>query len=411
MYRPGELVWFQRGAAWGLGVIIRRWGQPQISTDKHYLVQPLSHPTPPYPNKVIKSSELEMRPWIAWSVPKFTNEGLNNLSPPATYETIDWQALKNHRYGTGDLEVDGSILAAKMVDSSYTPFSQSRIERPSPGVTETHYEGLFLGAEKVWLGDPVRLNVGSGIDIMVVHSIIERQTTTSSSTLQFMGDVYTLTSIPHQNPSLPTPASPQNNPHLPIRLTEDLAYRNARSIHSRRVASYWKLAAPQSRVEINDVKGRWYEASLILPILQPQQFADASRRGEIQEAGLWMNGRGDCVNANRAQGMPKLEKVNRKVERREGAFGGSVPADTQILEGREPYVEGSQVKNEEEGDGDDDMVIDPRFDTADDGAGGGGEEKGFDELMNLDGIGEGMVGGGGGGEGGWAEGDHGGFSF
>lgn len=382
MYRPGELIWFQRGQAWGLGVIVRRWGQPQTTNDRHYLVQPLSHPPlpsqPNYPSTIIKSSELEMRPWIAWSVPRFTNDGLNNISPPPTYETIDWQAVKDRRFGTGDLEVDGSILAAKMIDSSYTPTSKSHITQPTQSITETHYEALFLGAEKLWIGDPIRLHLGSGIDIMVIHSIIERQSTSDSSStpqLQFQGDIYTL--------------------------TQDLAYRNARSIGRKGVAHYWKLVHAQTRVGINDVKGRWYEASLTLPILQPAAFAEAERKGEIQEASLWMNSRGDCTGGNRNG------RVNVRVETRKGAFGRAVPQGLEVLEGlgrpeedvvkKEEVVE-EEVKGEEQDEGEE-MVIDPRFETADDDDGNEGDDgqgKGgsFEELMNFDGGGNGDDGGG-----------------
>lgn len=396
MYRPGELIWFQRGQAWGLGIIVRRWGNPQTPNDRHYLVQPLSHPPiparPNYPATTIKSSEMEMRPWIAWSVPLFTNDGLNKLNPPARFENIDWQAVQDHKFGNGDIEVDGSILAAKMIDSSYTPFNKLRsATNPQAGLTETHYEGIFLGAEKIWIGDPIRLRLEIGTEIMVVNSIIERTTASSNSNesqLIFQGDVYTLQQISHSNPSLETPASTQNNPHLPVRLTQDLAFRNARSIPRKHIASYWKLATANTRFPINDVKGRWYEASLILPILQPAAFADAERKGEIQEASLWMNSRGDCRGKGEA-------RSNVRKGRREEGFAGAVPRGLRVLEGLVPpggdEVKGEAivVKDEEE------MNIDPRFDTADGNGGGDGEAKGqFDELMNFDGGEAGAAGGG-----------------
>ncbi|CZT24327.1 uncharacterized protein RCC_10050 [Ramularia collo-cygni] len=397
-YRPGEMIWFQRGQAWALGIITRRWGQPQPqnTNDHNYLVQPLSHPPlpskPNYPQTIIKTSELEMRPWIAWSVPRFTNEGLNNLSPPPQYESTDWQALKDGRFGTGDLEVDASILAAKMIDLSYTPSIPTLNTTPHPGITETHYTALFLGAEKLWIGDPIRLHVGNGTDIMVLHSIIERRNNNSPSTppeIQILGDIYTLTTVPHSDPQITSPAAPQANPHLPSRLTDDLAYRNARSIRLRHIANYWQLIHPARRIGLNDIKGRWYEASLILPILQAGPFAEAERKGDIHEAGLFMNSRGDSAGPQQRAG-----RINVRRERREEAFGRSVPMGLEVLDGFHPLVEDQGVKVEE------DVGIDPRFETADDdgngngGNGGGDEGKGgFDEFMNLDG-GESGLGGG-----------------
>ena len=406
LFRVGELVWFQRGQAWGLGVVLRRW---VAQGDQYqYSVQPLSYPghqTQP----VTKSSNIQMRPWLAWSVPRFTNDALNNMHDPPRYETADWQGMMHKRYGNGDMEVDGSILAAKSIDSTYTPFGLNRTIEPEPGVTERHYDGVYLGAEKIWAGDPIRLTIGSGTDIMVVHAIVEsRRVSAMTNTLiqqscHFIGDVYTLATVPHNNPSTSTPAAPSNNPHLPQRLTEDLAQRNARSIAAKRVASYWKLIATQRRLELSDVKGRWYEASLLLPILQAQQYEEAARSGSIQEAGLWMNSRGDCQNSNRPPGLPKVEKKNIRVETRREALGKAVPPGTQIVDGVSPPStdDVDPALNSSAGFGQDAqsnevMEIDPRFETADaesaKRAGGTSATGSFDELMNLDGMDEGNEG-------------------
>lgn len=389
IYRPGEMVWFSRGQAWGLGVVLRRWAS-QVK-HYHYHVQPLSHPwAHPQPNTI--SSDKMMRPWLAWSVPNFTNAGLNNLPNPPTYDAADWNGILQKRYGTGDPEVDASILAAKAIDASYTPFSLSKTTNLQPGVTENHYDGIFLGAEKLWVGDPLRLHIGSGTDIMVLTSVVELTRNlafgnqTPDHTVRLVGDVYTLATVSHSNPNVPTPAAPNSNPQLPQRLTEDLAWRNARTISTKRTASYWKLISSQSRLDMNDVKGRWYEASLILPILQPEIFNSAAAKGDISEASLWMNSRGDCINANRSEGLPKLPKQNVRKQDRRQAFGKAVPANVAIVDGIDPQapqvdltMNASSAAN-----------IDPRFDTTGNHSpelaeGGGG---GLDEFMNLDGMDE-----------------------
>lgn len=359
-----------------------------------------------------------MRPWLAWSVPRFTNDGLNNLPNPPRYDTADWAGMMNKRYGNGDMEVDGSILAAKTVDSTYTLFSHSRTVQPEPLVQENHYDGIFLGAEKIWVGDPVRFHrTERSTDILVVHSIIDIKTVSAMNKNQVLeqvvklqGDVYTLSTASHTNPAIPSPAAPSNNPHLPPRLTEDLAYRNARSIPNKRTASYWKPLQLALRIDLNEIKGRWYEATLVLPILQPQLYEIAARSGDIQESSLWMNARGDCINSNRLPTLPRLGRINVRVEGRKDAFGRSVPPGVSIVEGFKPpagVVEGnvdpqleatsmaSQQGNAAAGvvsggasNTSTTMDIDPRFETAEDGNGNGGEGKdgggGFEEFMNLD---------------------------
>ncbi|KAK1821233.1 hypothetical protein LTR12_004290 [Friedmanniomyces endolithicus] len=410
MYRPGELVWFKRGQAWGLGTILRRWSTSNGRIDQYqYSVQPLS-----YPNHgsaaVVKSTDYEFRPWLAWSVPKFTHDGLNSLLEPAHYDTADWAGMTQKRYGHGEMEVDASILAAKAVDGTYTPFGIVNTLQPEPGVTETHYNGLFLGAEKLWVGDPARLQVGTGTDIIILHDVIERKRASPISSaqpsLQLVGDIYTLTTIPlrpgESNPNIPSSAQGATtppNPYLPPRLLEDLRDRNARSIPARSQASYWKLLAPSSRLGPEAIKGRWYEASLLLPVLQRDSYESMVRKGEVQEAGLWMNARGDCVGGNRPAHLPRLPKPNVRKETRESAFGEALPPGAMVLEGTapprseqiDPALEGGEA-----------MQIDPKFDSAEDAAaaagGGNGESVAtgevndgggtMEDFMDLEGSGD-----------------------
>lgn len=402
LYRPGELVWFSRGQAWGLGAVLRRWRQG--SNQNHYSVQPLSHPFS-HPRAVVKISDSQLRPWLAWSVPSYTNEALNDVSECPGYATIDWSGMMQKKYGNGDAEVDASILSAKTVDCSYTLFSKTRSVHVDQ-VNETFYDGMFLGAEKIWIGDPVRLQPHQ--DVMVLQSIVERTAAAAEEhAVYLIGDIYQLQQVRHTNPMAPTPAAAASNPHLPPRLTSDLTFRNERSITAKGIASYWKLIRLSARVDLNQIKGRWYEASLILPILQENEFPEAARKGEIAEATLWMNSRGDSINANRAATLPRWPRQNIYRATRRQAFGPSMPPNAEIKEGIEPpsavpenldpALDGIGASQSSQS-----MDIDPRFDTADtnnvsdeihvaqrvpidDRLNGGG---GLDELMNLDGMDE-----------------------
>ena len=400
MYRAGELVWFKRdGEAWGLGAILRRWRT--APEQFHYTVQPLSHPYQ-HPPSVVKSSHVELRPWLAWSVPGYTHDALNNMPEPPQYETLDWDGLLQKRYGKGDSEVDGSILAAKGIDSSYTLFQPNKTVDADQNFTETYYEGLYLGAEKIWVGDPLRLHPGNGTDILVLHSVVEQRAKSpranAPTSVYLVGDRYQLLQISHSNPNLPTPASASNNPQLPPRLTEDLTFRNARSIPTLYTVSYWKLTATDSRVGLNDIRGRWYEASLILPILQQAVFEESARKGEIREATLWMNSRGDCINSNRPASLPKLPRENNSRPTRREAFGRALPPNAEIRDGVEPPLPDNVDPALEVMASQSSMEIDPRFDTAENanktdsdeirvsrpGTEHMHAESGLEEFMNLD---------------------------
>ena len=237
---------------------------------------------------------------------------------------MDWRAVLQGRYGIGDPEVDGSIFAAKAIDESYTLFQQLDISTAAAG--ETHWNGIYLGGEKIWVGEPVRLRIGSGQDLMILHDIVDRARPgypagSAGTTTYFVGDIYTFTTVMH------TPGrEPPANLALPIRLRQDLTFRNQATIPTKGTVSSWKLMQPLARLGLGEVKGRWYESSLLLPILRgATDFTRDLRRGEISDAGMWMNGRGDSSLGTGKIGHKKFDRLE--------AFGRAVPVGTQISRG------------------------------------------------------------------------------
>ncbi|KAI9713276.1 MAG: hypothetical protein M1820_001263 [Bogoriella megaspora] len=377
MFRAGEVAWFNRGQAWGLGFITRRYAF-QSSSDSQptraYIVQPLSYPSN-HPQTVNLQGDHLLRPWLAWSVPPYTNAKLNEID--VSFETADWNGIVQRRYGQGDPEVDGSIMAAKAVDESYTLFQPLKKVVPQPGSEETYWAGMYLGAEKIWTGDPVRLNTSAGIEIMIISAIIDKARPSYGGNplpkaVYIVGDIYTLTTTSSSSAETP------NTPHFPNRLTTDFKFRNSFMQPAKGQISYFQLTKAQTRLDLLSIKGRWYEATLLLPMIQGQQvFLEQARRGEINDASLLMNGRGDCNT--RGQGM-KTGAGIRKSTRME-ALGRAVPSGTQIVDGITPP---SEIFSGEE----------PMDLDVGSGAGNGGQEQsgdavqhghgGLDEFMDLD---------------------------
>ncbi|KAM3069393.1 hypothetical protein ACMFMG_005499 [Clarireedia jacksonii] len=310
LYRPGELVWFNRGHAWGLAVISKRRLDNNVA---QYLVQPLSHPLS-HPPFQIKEQE-SIRPWLAWSVPTTTIHQIDNL----TYEQVPWDRIIRGEFGSGDFQVDGSILAAKGIDGSYSLYD--RIESPLVGSGEVHYNGMFLGAEKIWVGEPVRLRVpGDDIIVLVIQKLIERTVPPATSIVTFIGDIYKFVEMPmpYSNRSeWPTPS-------LPARMVTDLRFRNEVADNANKRTWYeWQLLEPAARRGLADIKGRWYETRTLLPVLRGvEQYQLGLQRGETSDAGLWMNGRGDTSRG------PGVRKKNRK-----DTLGQAVPVDFKVSRG------------------------------------------------------------------------------
>ncbi|KAK4989748.1 hypothetical protein LTR66_006988 [Elasticomyces elasticus] len=385
MYRQGELVWFNKGSAWGLGVILRRYSTSDRQNSQNYIVQPLSHPFRHPPTTTLNSNAL-LRPFVAWSIPGFTCPVLNSMR--MTFETADWHNMANGRYGQGDIEVDGSILAAKAIDATFTPFDLIRSYEPSSGITARHWTGIYLGAEKVWVGDPIRIRAAQqNTDIMVVHNIVEKAEVSSfngqplGQTIELVGDTYTLKTVQHGNLNAPVPQAGKDT-DLPCRLREDLRIRNSYTVAAKRQANYWQILKPQTRIPLSEFKSRWYEATLLLPFLVAGDYDTVARKGELTDAGFWMNARGDCNSRESAlvpsRGQPTDSRKRTRIE----AFGQAVPAHTQIVDGSEP-------PQSEPGD----IPLDPQFGMPIQGDGvaetmseAGGHPGGFEDLMNLDGI-------------------------
>ncbi|KFY30817.1 hypothetical protein V493_01627 [Pseudogymnoascus sp. VKM F-4281 (FW-2241)] len=314
IYRPGEIVWFsKRTSAWGLSVVLKRNMQ---NNERRYLLQPLSHPAA-HPAAVVRDRDL-IRPWLAWSVPLPTNAQLREL----TYDQVPWDRVVTGEFGKGDAEVDGSILAAKAINESYSLFD--RVELPTaPG--EMHYKGMFLGGEKIWVGEPVRLmgRTKEEIVILVINQMIERAVD-GTSAVTIVGDIYKFI-------EMPMPAEYQDrqnwpiNEDLPVRVNADLSFRNQVSADAGgNTWCEWRLLEPMARKSLTDIKGRWYETELLLPTLRGKATFDLDvQAGTVSDAGLFMNSRGEVLGSR-----PGIRKKNRLA-----TLGGAVPADTKISRG------------------------------------------------------------------------------
>lgn len=347
LFRPGELVWYSKGQAWGLAIVLKRVGSDDT---QNYVVQPLSHPFDRKIPVTIPASNL-LRPWLAWSSPPCTTQHLNQ--PGTVFHNVDWRSVIDKMYGPGDPEVDASILAAKQIDNTYTPFHTIRRMNITKDTEEIAYAGIYLGGEKLWIGEPARLRFGRQnppeIYILVLTQILDRKRHVGGGDIQhtfsIIGDVYLFETIDLRRDK-PLPDQELYPSSLPIRLANDLRYRNEvttkipmpppppATVPPPRgppppypTQGRWKLAQPNTSCDISQVKGRWYESSKLLPILRgSHDFRSDVKAGRIGDTGTCMNGRGDC-NALQTAGV--------LLDERKKAFARAVPSDTTIAEGVE----------------------------------------------------------------------------
>ncbi|KAK2627674.1 hypothetical protein QTJ16_002320 [Diplocarpon rosae] len=321
LYRPGEMVWWENSPSnnWRLGVVSKRG---LLNNAPRYLIQPLSNPFEGQPARIV-NKESSLRPWLAWSLPQTTIPQLQNKG----FDDVPWERVVRGDFGQNQAKefvVDGSILAARAIDASYSFFDRN--EHALAGLGEVHYNGMFLGGEKIWIGEPVRLRGAPAVGlqapeilVLIIHKLIER-TSPAGSSVSIIGEVYKWV-------EMPSPYTNRNQwptPQLPPRMVADLRFRNEVADNAKTGIWYeWRLLDPLAKKGLSDIKGRWYETQRLLPILaDANRFKHDLATGKLLDANEWMNARLDN------NPIPEQRRKNRA-----DTFGRAVPADFKVSRG------------------------------------------------------------------------------
>ncbi|KAG0134327.1 transcription-silencing protein Clr2-domain-containing protein [Tuber indicum] len=292
IFRPGELVWCHCTEAWSLGVIVARPDPESLGYTVQVLKSPLeAEMSRPYPGITLRG----LRPWLAWSTPEIT---IPSLRTSMDFESINWDQFRDVR----GLEVDASILKSRDIDTSYCLVD--KIDYPHANF----YAGVFYGAEKIWMGEIVRLKRHAvpqanltGLEIMIVVSIQDHRkqppnkTRTSSTDITVMGDIYEFVTYPS-----PTSTPPQIPQWLPPRLINETKIKNkvTSRASSNPTVGTWRCIQNGYSVKLEDIKGRWYESSILIPELKGiQKFTQNVQGGKWDELATQMNEMGNAGQA------------------------------------------------------------------------------------------------------------------
>ena len=291
------MVWFHKDTAWAIGIICNR----QLSNSKaKYLLQPLSFPFHHPPTHI--KDEDAIRPWLAWTLPVPTHARLAN----SLYDEVPWERVLQGEFGTdGDTEVDASILGAKAVEVGYTFFDRL----PSPE-GEIFYSGMFLGAEKLWVGDPVRLRLPT-IAVLVIQQLAEKKTGFPGMNPEIVGDIYEFVEIP-----VPFVGDMQwpIDQGLPARMAADLLFRREVALKAKHgIWCEWKLVERNAHKGLNDIIGRWYETRTVMPVLRGADYYRDLEKGLTSDVTKWMNGRGESNNGMNQRMKDRIECLGRAV--------------------------------------------------------------------------------------------------
>lgn len=201
LFRRGEMVWYQQGPAWRIG-LIRHVGPEPVP---NYIVVPLGHALLDVPD--VQKQQIQMRPFLTFSVPAISIPSLQDTA----FSQVNWQALVADPAYAGRNEVVGleaSKLSALEIDGSWSTFNRLAAGPKQPR-NQSAYGGVFLGAEMIRLGDPIRPKDKTRGSLLEVTEISVTATTsvpnpadaartppTTQYALSFRGIEYEATLVP-----------------------------------------------------------------------------------------------------------------------------------------------------------------------------------------------------------------------
>ncbi|KAK1836497.1 transcription-silencing protein Clr2-domain-containing protein [Podospora conica] len=309
VFRVGELVWYKQ-QAWRLGLILSTVTKPNVQPpydDNSYtfIIAPLGHSI--LNLKPVQKEAIDMRPFLTFSVPAVAIPELSSK----TFESVDWQAFAIRYAQDPDQQkrslklqmvgLEASKMAARGINDMFSTFNKlGEALTPDRAVRVTHYTGVYLGAEMVRIGDPVRVSAPNGAQeapdaapcVMLVSKV---QVFTSAwadaatpARVQLRGDVYRVVraALPH-HPQMIVPAE-----QLGQAFVEEVAMRNAIEREPGTMGWGWNLVQRDAVRPDGDVRGRFYVTFKLMSLIDPKMLEDYRSKGAVLEAQKYLNNRG-----------------------------------------------------------------------------------------------------------------------
>ncbi|KAI0206293.1 hypothetical protein F4808DRAFT_406755 [Astrocystis sublimbata] len=299
LFRAGEVVWFRNVNSWRVGMI--------LSSGNTLSIVPFGHPL--FQTEEVIKEEADIRPFLAFSVPQINN-GLHELKGRALAH-IDWQALQERFGAHADasrregLAIEATKLAATRVDQCYSTFNVKEATQEYDA-----FGGVFLGAEKICVGEAVRIkppqeqqiqgaNKGMPIVMVISGIMVNRE----KGTLTFEGSLWQL-----QPATLTQQLQTPNQAQLPSSLRGEKEFRDS-MLHPRGWRVEWALMNQRITVPESEIRGRFYETRRLTPILNPAKFQQMLQQQHIDDIQTLLNNRGDSSGPyvgrvlNRAQAV------------------------------------------------------------------------------------------------------------
>ncbi|KAM5365616.1 hypothetical protein ACJZ2D_010888 [Fusarium nematophilum] len=281
------------GSTWRLGIIA-------ASGSGHYELMPIGHGRVQQNN--VTKTDGDMRPFYAFTVPPVALAELKDKQ----FDGVPWEAMLQGAADAGRRELialDASKMAAVKIDYSYSLWSP--LSEDANGKTITYY-GCFFGAERVEIGDamrlrslPAELNVPAETGVLGLRFIFT--TKDFPGAVFFRGHIYQL--VTEDKPNV------VREEHLPIALRKETQWRN--SIGTRRWR--WILVKENVVFKEQSIRGRFYPTHRLMPILNPNGFQQAVAQGQVDDQYAHLNNRMDGTGRYLGRKVNRLDTLGASV--------------------------------------------------------------------------------------------------
>ncbi|KAF3005467.1 hypothetical protein E8E14_007832 [Neopestalotiopsis sp. 37M] len=301
IFREGEIVWYKNNNAWRLGVVLKIAPTDGVSDDQpKCLIKPLAHAAIQLDN--VLKTEADMRPYLAFSVPPVNMREIQGMR----MSQINWHQISqyagNDRQKHEMVALEASKLAVAEINDSYSTFNNYPISPADPN--RQIVGGLFLGAERISVNEAIRYrlrpNENNPTWIKSLPVVMHlREIYVAPDGLHFVGDIYRLEERAIQQ------AMPTQGP-LPAAMIREQQFRS--DVKKRAGTRFdWVLIAQNQDRDETAVRGRFYEAAKLLPIIDMGNFQAALSRGVVSDVQSYLNTRLEAPSTT-----PDRRKRNRR---------------------------------------------------------------------------------------------------
>ncbi|KAL6861071.1 hypothetical protein J3F83DRAFT_762910 [Trichoderma novae-zelandiae] len=318
LFRAGELVWYQTGNTWRLGIIS---GPGNMTPNgMAFELLPIGHAVVPQAN--VTKAEADLRPFHCYSVPSVDIAELKDK----VFDDVPWeslfQAAGSNAVRRDLINLDASKMAASKVDFSHSLWTRRGDDPTGKAVS---YYGCFFGAERLEIGDAVRVKMAgaeANSSQTTVMGLLHIFTSADyPGSVFFRGPIYQLS----KGPSAAGTVIDDEKDKLPLALQEEVRWR-AQVTQSRQWC--WVLVKDNVVFKEQSIRGRFYPTHRLMPIYNVNEFRGlVAGQQPLRDQHIYLNNRMDGAGGRH---------IGRKANRLD-TLGPCVPHTARLM--FEPHIQ------------------------------------------------------------------------